>query len=912
MAGLLARLRELAHRLGGAFRRGRSDADIEEELRAHLEMAAEAAGRSDDDGRSPRRRAVSRHGALAPALEAGRDQRGWPWLADLVQDLSHFGRQLRREPGFAAATVLSLALGIGATTAAFSAIDAFLLRRLPVANPDQLVELMWNRKAGGALVDEPPMGAWIPDVDPATGQRVFASFSQTTLDLLRTESAEVADVFGLARLSAINVYADRQADLVDGLLVSGNYYGAIGITPLRGRVLQPADDRPDAPPVAVISERYWRNRFGGDPATVGRTLVVNQMAVTVVGIAAGFEGVMSNWGQQDITLPLALAPTVSLAQYGRYSPSRAWFRVLARLRPGATPNAVRDRLNGAFAAKMHDDELTGEGETAHLHVMAAGYGVNNADRRQAGSVLSLIFGLAAMLLAVAALNVANLFLARASGRAREMAMRTALGATRSRVARLLFTEAVVLAVLGALAGIVGAQWGLRVLASTFSPADQSAFANVFGINAPVLAFTFAVALFTAVLFAWAPVWRARRLDARSALVNIGRVRGRDQVRLRRVLIVGQVALSCVLLIVAALFVQTLHNARSVDLGFRADRLLLFRVDAAAIGYRPEQLLALHSKLAEELATVPGVTEVTFASAPIASNWSPNRARVGLPGQPATPNDEVAAVVWVAPRYFETYEIPVVAGRNFAPADQSPSSRVVVNETFARRLFGDENPVGRSIRMNRDKEPRLIIGVARDVMLMSLRSPAIPIVFAPIDGGAAHFAVRTAGDPSPSIAAARTAVARVDDRLPLEDVRTQTEQMARMFQNERFFVKGGLFLGLTALALVSVGLFGLMSYLVNRRTGEIGIRMALGAAPRRMLWSVLGESLTLVLVGVAIGIARAFPIAQLIAAALYGVSPTDPGVYLAMAVLLAAVAAFAALLPARRAARVDPVVALRRE
>ena len=845
-----------------------------------------------------------------------------------MTDIRFALRQLRKSPLFTVVAVLSLAIGVGANTAVFSLVNEFLLRALPVRNPDELVLLRTIEGVGGRMSRA---GENNGSIDPVTGRAASTSFSLQAFERLRSLSSALSDVFAFAPFNQVNVLVDGLPDVTaSAQLVSGNYYGALGVPAAIGRTLAVPDDRPESTPVATISYRYWERRFQARADVVGRVIHVNRVPTVIVGVSAhGFDGTMQAGESPDITVPIA--------QHLRFQPQRAsrgqpwywWVRIMGRRRPGATHDQVRASLEPVFQQSAKDGWLAGGGRETDtdrampaLPTLAADPGSHGENdlRRQYARSLRIIMGLVGIVLAAACANVANLLLARGVSRRREIAVRLALGASRRRIVSQLMIESLLLAAAGAVIGMALA-WTGRGLLLAVRPFGNAALVLDLPLDVRVLAFTALVTLGTTLLFGLAPALRSTRLDLNAQFQGGTRMQGSEGASgLSRALMIIQVALSLVLLVGTGLFVRTLTNLEHVDAGFNRRDLILFRIDAASAGYQRTEYTTLQDRLQARLERVPGVRGATFSSTALLSRVRQNR-RIAVPG--TTPPAGAPPVVntnGLATNFFATMELPLVLGRAFDDRDDEPSAKVaIVNQAFVRQFFAGDNPVGRAIGISPAYGDRVeIVGVAADAQYTDLRSPAPPTVYLPsrqqVDGYA-NFAVRVDGAAASAPAlfgAIRAAVREVDPALPVLDLRTQTEQIDRLHGQERLFARLSGFFGTVALVLACVGLYGLMSHSVLRRTSEIGLRMALGAAPAQVLRMVLRESLQLVAGGIALGTLGALGAARLVRTMLFGLNADDPTTYVVVSMAMVAVAAIAAFAPARRASRIDPLVALRSE
>jgi predicted permease len=839
-----------------------------------------------------------------------------------MHDLRFASRQLLKSPGFAAVAIVSLALGIGANTAIFSLVNDFLLRSLPVKNPEELVLFRAINGAQGPGMSRSQWGNSYPD--PVTGFTTGTSFSLLMLQRFGENHPALTDVFGFMLLTQPNLLVDGVPEVnAPTQLVSGGYFRGLGLTPLIGRLLTNEDDQPSSPPVIVISDRYWQNRFGRDPAILGRTIHLNTVPVTIVGVTPpGFNGTGQVGENVDVHAPLGHYAKFMSNHADLTPPGTWWIRIMGRLAPGFTAAQVRASMEPLFQQAALEGWEAGRSRdttpraTPAMPVLAVDPGAQGETntRRQYRRSMHMLMGLVSLVLLAACANVANLLLARGAARRREIAVRLALGASRARIVRQLLAESLLLAGLGAALGTLLAWWSRGALLA-LRPFGNATVVLDLPLDGRVLGFTIAVAIGTAVLFGLAPALRATRLDLNAEFQGGSRGLGGGRSRLAQALMVVQIALSLVLLVSTALFVRTLQNIQQVDAGFNRRQLVLFRIDTASAGYKRDQSPGIQMRVLERLQHLPGVKAATFSSIPLLNRGRWNTS-VTIPGY--TPPAGASMSVHMnalAPNFLEAMEMPLLLGRSFTGHDDAAAPKVViVNQTFAKKYFGDENPIGRRIIAGNPAGAE-IIGVVRDAKYTSLRDPVAPTVYRPAlenRDGVAHFAVRAAGDPVALFNGIRAAVREIDPALPVFNLRTQDEQLERNHSQERLFARLSGFFGVLALALACVGLHGLMSYTVTRRTGEIGLRMALGALPGHVLRMILKESLALVCLGVVIGLTGAWFASRLVATLLFGLSPTDPFTYALAACLLIAIALFASLLPARRAARVEPMTALRAE
>ena len=826
----------------------------------------------------------------------------------ILRELKYAARGLRKNPGFAAIVILTLGLGIGANAAIFSLTDQVLMRALPVHDPAQLV-----------LLDGP--GAF----QGRTYNRMTFSYP------MYADFRDRNEVFSgvLARFpTAMTLVWHGQSERVNGELVTGNYFDVLGVRSDIGRVFNAADDRtPGAHPVAVISHGYWLRRFGGNAAVLNQTVVVNGHPLTIVGVAApGFNGVQVG-SNADVMVPVMMKAQMTPTWNDLDNRRSRWLTVMGRLKPGVTAEQAEVQLNVVYR-QINQQEIETIPNTSesfrkrfvdkHLEVLPGGWGLSDL-REQFSMALIMLMCMVGVVLLIACANVANLLLARTTTRQKEIAVRLALGAGRARIVRQHFVESLLLAGCGAVVGLVLAGWtGTLLLAAM--PGTDSSRALSAAPDARVVMFTLGLAAITALVFGIAPALHATRHAAATALKEeAGSVAGGGrQARVRRALVVGQVAMSMLLLAGAGIFARSLYNLRSVDPGFQVDRLLTFSVDPTLNGYEPQRTLRLYEDLQRELSAVPGVRSVSMSEVGVltGNQWG---MTVRIDGYQSKEGEDMnPSVDGVGPRYFSTMGIPLISGREFREKDVQGAPRVaIINETMARRYWGDNSPIGRRMGFGRRQATDIeIVGVVRDIRSQQLREEAPRFVYIPYRQDESltqlTYYVRAAGDESSIASGIRQAVQRLDSNLPIFDLKTMEVQVGESLFVERMVAALSVAFGALATVLASIGLYGVMSYAVARRTREIGIRMALGAERRGVLWLVLKEVAGLAVVGVIGGLAGAFYLTRRVEAQLFGVAPNDPLTLAAAVIMLLLVALFAGLIPARRATSIDPVLALRAE
>jgi predicted permease len=862
-------------------------------------------------------------------------------MRTLLQDLKYGSRMLAKSPALTAVAVLSLALGIGANTAIFSLIDAVLLKMLPVQDPQQLLLLDWASKGWPEDLMNSLSGNMNQD---KSGRTTSTSFSYAAYEQIRDRNQVFASVLGLAgNGSELNVGYNRQPGRADGELVSGTFFSTLGVQPILGRPISPDDDQPGASPVAVLSYGYWERRFGRDPAMVGRSITVNSVPVTIIGVAPPeFYGVQPGRAV-EVWLPLHTQPQVEPSwspgpeQGPKAGPTKSlfeardnwWVLIMGRLKPGVTESQAHAEAEVVFRQGLSSQiKPTTKPETIPaVELEPASKGLD-ALRGEFSKPLFILMTVVGLVLLIACANVANLLLARATARQKEIAVRLAIGARRGRVIRQLLTESVLLAALGGFLGLVLAFWTTDVLVAFMSSGRESFRLSV-SPDPRVLAFTAAVSVLTGILFGLAPALRGTRLELTPALKESpgslsGVTQGKRSLRLGlgKTLIMAQVSLSLLLLIGAGLFVRTLTNLENVNAGFDQRNLLLFGIDPTQDGYKGQGLADFYQELSRRIEALPGVRSVTMSmSRLIGGGMSIEGLAIqGYTPKPGEKQGELEAHFnRVGPGFFETLGIPLVLGRTIGGGDTDAAPKVaVVNQTFARKYLSGGSPVGRRFGGEEKSSGDIeVVGVVGDAKYADLRREVPPTFYVPCFQdvkwlGGLSFEVRTAGNPMMMAPAVRHVAQDLDPNLALFQVRSQVEQTNMTLFQERLFARLTSFFGLLAALLACIGVYGVMAFAAGKRTREIGIRMALGADRGSILVMVLKETAVLLAVGIVVGIVLALEASRLISTLLFGLKPTDPLTIAVAALLMVAAAAFAGYVPARRASRVDPMVALRYE
>jgi predicted permease len=893
-------------RLRAVFTKPALDADFNAELTQHLEAATAdniRAGMTPDEARRQARIAL---GGVEQTRELHRDARGLPWLEDLARDVRYALRQLARAPGFTAVTVLSLALGIGAGTAIFSLLNAVRLRALPVPAPHELRVVSWtgiNVEMNGYTGDGLSFSRGGLSVGSSFPYPAYREFREHGLD-----SVAAFAVFPLPRVTAL---ARGEATIADGLMVSGNFFSVYGALPFLGRPLVPEDDRAGAAPVAVITYGMWERQFGLDPHAVGQAVSLKQHAFTIVGVLPkDYVGpLLGDSAEFYVTFAAqpALEPDRPLNSADNW-----WVQIMARV-----PRRIDERqVQTAFSLRFQQVLATSTTKIGQPSILlqdgARGAGLTLRNRiAQPLLALLVVVGLVLM---ISCANVAGLLLARGAARRHEFATRIALGATRGRLVRQALTESLLLGLAAAGGGLLFAHWGVTALLGSIGAMPENFRFDV-SLDANVLGFTFGVSVLTALVFGLLPALRASRVDPLAGLQN--RAIGAPRLRLGKLLVAVQVGVSVLLVVVAGLMIRTFANLVHVDPGFDPGNLLLFRIDPGQAGVSGPALATFYADARRSLAAIPGVRAVAASSLALADD-SVEGTSIEIPGRPAPSGESrQTSLLVVSDGFLGTMGIPLLLGRDLAASDTAASTPVaVVNETFVRAFFPDEYPLGRTIVLHGGVDSTVtIVGIARDAKYASIRAAAPPLAYLPRsqqERGAMVFAIRSALRPLSLVPAARKAIAELNPNLPLTAVRTQADLVRQSVALDRLFA--GLCGGMAGLALLlaCIGLYGLLAYNVARRTGEIGVRLTLGATPREIAWPVVREALWLAAAGLAAGLPAALGLARLARSQLYEVSPTDPFTLVGGLGLILAVATAAAWLPARRAAKVDPVVALRAE
>lgn len=874
------------------WRRKRPSDDFTEEIRAHLQLEADelkAEGLTEAEAYPAARKAF---GNVMAAEERFYEKGRLRWLDDLNRDLRYSLRTMRQSPGFTLAVVLTLALGIGANTAIFSLMDAVLLRSLPVRQPESLYFLS---SAGARAV---------------TDTHTYPCFER-----LRTRATSFVGMAGYAVIDYL-IRIDGRLEQVSSARVSGAYHGVLGLKPFAGRLLSPEDDRLE-PPVAVIGYSYWQRRFGGLPDAIGSHFVLNDRTFTIVGVTPpDFYG-LNPGRQDDLTVPITVSGARTLGN------SRSWWlSIVARLRPGVLPAQARAEMDPVFQAFMNEFPPSADARRDYYHHMeltSAARGVGGLRLRFSRSLWALM-AVAGLVLLIACANITNLLLARAAKREREFAVRVAIGAGRGRLFRQLLLETGLLFATGAAAGVLTALWLARSLTAFFAGGSRPILIDVHW-DWRVLGFTAGLSLVATLVFGAAPILRAMRADPHSAMKDgAGASASRGRMELGRLLVAFQIALSLILLVGASLFLRTLRNLHAIDPGFRASQVTVMSLQLLASTYdRPVPhpvRIAVWDRLLSGVRRLPGVQTASLsAMTPLSGEG--RGIYLDAPGfQPRSDQDGQIALNTVSEDYFTTLGTTLTRGRAFTRNDRLGAPAVaLLNQSAARHFFAGRDPIGTVVEAN--DYPYQIVGVVEDAKHADLRQEAGRFIYVPVRqpmdrGLRMTLSIRTAASSPPPIAAVQKLVRDIGPDILMSGTDTLARQIDESLLQERVISALATAFGALALVLSAVGLYGVLAYAVARRTREIGIRMALGALPSQVAWSILRQTLWLVAIGLAAGVPASILLAGLAEKLLYGVAPTDAVTQACAAALLAVVAFVASCLPARRASRIDPLLALRHE
>jgi predicted permease len=865
------------NRLIGSLRRDKLDEHLDDELRFHIEMRTQefvAAGMTREDAR---RQAARLFGNQVLLKERTRDMDTIGWIETLGQDLRYGWRLLCKSTGLTAVAVLSLALGIGANTAIFSFANSILLKKLPVTDPDRLVTI-------GRSVNYPFFRA---------------------LDRRNGVLAGLAGRFS----TDLNLTVGGSTERLRGELVSGSYFGVLGVWAVLGRVLTEEDDgAEDAHPVCVISYDLWQKKFGGAPDVLNKAILIDARPFQIVGVSErGFRGAAIQ-GRFDMQLPMSM--TEFLEGNKRDLTGWSWLVMIGRLKAGVT--RAQAEANIDVTGRNIDKEQGHEKWKASYWLIPGDQGFDDI-RNEFEKPILVLMALVGSVLLIACANVANLLLGRGVERHREIAVRLALGATPTCLVRQLSIESLVLSGVGGILGFLLSFWMVQALVY-FLPNDKLAISVRPDLLA--LGFTAALSIITGLLFGLVPAWQVTRPDvAQSLKYEMARRGWVSGALLRRALVVGQISVSLVLVFGTGLFARTLRNLRTVDLGFRPERIILMTMDPSLSGYKDADIALLYDRLLERIRKLPGVQAASLANMTVLSGGM-FAADVGVTGYTPQDHEPNYYLNWVSSDYFKTLGTPILQGRDFNRWDRKGAPPVaIVNQQFASHFWPGQNAIGNRFRWGGWKSDVEIVGLVANTKYQTIREELQYIYYLPVTQQHASgltLYVRTMGDSDRMIGSVRDIVRALDPRLPVYNIKTLEAQIDSQLSHERILASLSSFFSVAATLLAALGLYGVVAYSVKRRNQEIGIRMALGAQRRSVIWLVLRESLVLVAIGMAIGVPAALAATRLIGSVLFGVTPADPFTFSLATLLMIAVAGFAAYLPARRASRIDPMAALRYE
>ena len=901
------------------FRKEQVNREMDEELNGFLEMAAEEKIKRGMSREQALRTVRLERGTVEVAKDTIHAARWESFLETCWQDVRFAVRMLRKSPGFTAVVVLTLALGIGANTAIFSLLNAVMLQSIPVHNPRELVVLRWSAH-GRPKTDGHSSYGDCKSTEWAASFASSCSFSYPMLREIREKSRVFSGVAGFAGPAQLDMSGNGPANMVSGEIVSGDFFQTLGIGAAVGRTLDLADEKSGAEAVTVLSYSYWQTAFGGSASVIGKTIKLNGVLFTIVGVADPRFTRLAPGKSQDLWVPLSQVTALRIPWGGGdvSKNDRWWLSVVGRIAPGVSPAQAQTATSLLFRDEIVHESLLKATEDPQVVLWPAEKGLSGS-RSWAEQPLFLLMGAVAILLLISCANVAGLLLSRAETRRKEIAVRLALGAGRARVARQLLTESLLLSFAGAIVGIFISFWGATALASfVVANRDSRTYLNATP-DFTVLLFTIGVAVVTGILFGLAPALIGTRANIAPVLkesstgITSAIAHGKRWMGPGGALVVVQVALSMVVLAGAGLVVRSLANLKGVDAGFDTSNLLQFGVDPALTGsYKEAEVQTLYGELQRRLSYLPGVVGVSYSSDTMLSGslWTSD---VKIEGRTDKSTVEVQMMA-VGIDFFRTMRIPFVAGRVLEPADITSSHEVaVVNRSFVKKFMENREPRGLHFGGEDPKAQQYeIVGIVGDTKYDDLRKEPEPTAFIPVKKGGVSFAVRTVSNPVALIPAVRQVLSDLDNNLPMFDVLTQDQRIERILFTERLIAYLASLFGLVALILACIGLYGLLSYEVARRTKEIGVRTALGAQKKDLLRLVVGQGLALVSVGIVFGLVGAFGVTRFLKSLLYGVAPTDAYTLVAVCSLLLVVGGVACLIPARHATRVAPMIALRYE
>jgi predicted permease len=906
----------LVSRVSGLFRQKEAESEIDCEMQIHLQLLTEKYIRQGIDPRDADSAARRQFGNTTLLRQRHRESRTLLCFSNVFQDARYGLRVLGKSPGFTAIAVASLALAIGANTTIFSVAKSLLYDRLNVPHAEQLRMLYWQADRHNAV------HAMWGELGPAPdGGSKSSSFSYPVYRELSAHNEVMQSLFAFQG-DGMNATIHGTARRVRAEMVSGNFYSGLNVQPQLGRTIQPSDEAVyGAGTIAVISEGIWERDFGRSPSVLGQTITLNQAVMTIVGVnPRGFTGADDSQVSPDVFVPLSMQPALDPKGKKSYleDPGIWWVKIMGRVMPGVKDSQAEALLSSQLQAAVRGTMTPKPGETIPRLFIADGSRGNHVSENEFTKPAFVLMTLTGLVLLLACANIANLMLARGAQRQREMSVRLALGAGRARILRQLLTESLLLASVGGLIGLLLGYVGRNAIPKLLTNAWEASEIDVH-FDWRIFGFTAAVTIATGLLFGLAPAWMAARAEVGSSLKESAQTATRRRKGMGgKAIVVFQISLSTLLIVGAGLFLRTLFALQSVDAGFRTDHLILFSINPPTSRYAAGKDVQLHTRLLEDFSAIPGVQAVTAASVAYIGNSMSNDIFL-LPGESFDQNKQQAEDFnTVGDSFFAAMGMPIVAGRAFDAQDTAASPKVaIINQSLARKRFPNVNPIGKEFKTGDDADGWVrIVGTCADTRYMNLRDEPPPQFFMPYrqqsDVGGLTYALRTPFEPAVMAPALREAVRKVDRDLPIVDIRTQKDQIDSTMQTERIFASLTAGFGLLALTLACVGIYGIMGYSVANRRNEIGIRLALGAQPGQVQGMILRESTRLAGVGIVAGVAAALLLTRLVKSMLYGVQPYDLPTLTGGVSILLVVALAASWIPARRAAKVQPMEALRHE
>jgi predicted permease len=905
----------ISTRMKNLFRKSKTERELHDELQAHLQLHINdnlERGMSPDEAR---KQAIIKLGGMEQTKELMRDQQTLSLLETFLQDTRYALRIMKKSPAFTCVAILTLALGIGANTAIFSVMRQVLLQRLPVSHPEELVLLYSPGPRDGHVSSDEGDGS--------------ESFSYPMYLDLRDKNSVFSGLAAKADFP-ISISVRGQTERASAELVSGNYFDVLHVLPALGRLIEPGDSTaPDTSPVVLLSYPYWQKRFGSDPSILNQSVLVNDRSMTVVGVLqSGFNGIQPGL-ISDLYVPITMKAFITPAEEngnhrGLMNRSDYWVKIIGRMKPGISREQAAAGILPTYHALL-DSELplkTGLSDSEKKAFAARQIILKDGSRgrpmlaNNTGSQLLTLMGMVALVLFITCANVAGLLTARGTARQKEIGIRLSLGASRWRLIRQLVLEACMLSFAGAILGLFLAHW-LSAALVHYASANEIADGLSAQLNLPSLVFTIALAFVCGIFFGVAPAWSATRVQLAATLKEQAGAlsSAKSQARFRKILVVGQFAVTLLLVITAWGFVRSLYNLKNLDLGFRSDHVLQFSIAPPLSGYDKARSLALYAQLEQRIAALPGVRSVSALEEPLIGQDS-NSSNVTLEGFNDTPDVQRNSV---SPGHFSNLGIPLLQGREFSLADDQHAAKVViVNEALAQKYFKDGNALGKRMKFGGGAGPldTQIIGVVKNSHNAEIQEELSPMVYMPYRQreslDSLSFYVRTIADPGSLASAVRSTIAQLDVTLPIYNVRSVDEQIERLLSSNRLLALLSLSFGALAALLAAMGIYALLAYAVSQRTREIGVRMALGAEPKRVALMVLSDVGRLSAVGILVGLPLAYAASKVLNSMLFNVQSFGAASIAISLIILGAVATLAAFLPARRASRVDPLIALRYE